>query len=420
MRTLILTALAFVLLSFSPALPDVINIPADYPSIQEGIVAAVNGDTVLVTAGVYYENINFNGKNIVVKSKEGPHATIIDGTRSGCVVQFNNGEGPDAVLNGFTITNGTGYGLFYTVSGGGIYCTSSPTIKNNIIRNNEAHFLMLGEGGGIAIRDPGCPLIINNLIYENTADGYGGGIFVEAFDSIIINNTITDNFSKYGGGIAYYLGGTGNILANSIVYGNGGIVVVEIYLGFTSIAASYCNIAGGWTGPGNINTDPGFVNTTTYDYHLSYLSSCRDCGDNAAVTGLTDFEGDTRIDYGTVDMGCDEFSKHLYCSGIFTPNGVIQANFIGKPNSQPVYLCIGSGVLDPPKEVVYGYLYLMKPWVLIPLIPIPASGVLEVPANIPASIPVPLDVPVQALIGDAPSLGAGSIELTNLFVVRIR
>jgi hypothetical protein len=42
----------------------IIRVPADYPTIQEGIAAASNGDTVLVEDGLYYENIDFLGKNL--------------------------------------------------------------------------------------------------------------------------------------------------------------------------------------------------------------------------------------------------------------------------------------------------------------------------------------------------------------------
>ena len=57
-------------------------------SIQVGITATVLGDTVLVMPGTYYENIDFLGKGITVKSVAGPDVTTIDGTLAGSVVTF--------------------------------------------------------------------------------------------------------------------------------------------------------------------------------------------------------------------------------------------------------------------------------------------------------------------------------------------
>lgn len=122
-----------------PIFAAMIHVPADQPTIQSGIDAAENGDTVLVSDGIYTGagnvNISFRGKQITVKSRSGADATVIDceetpNTRG---FTFQSKETHDSVLDGFTIKNGV------QDLGGGIYChTASPTIQNCIITQNRA------------------------------------------------------------------------------------------------------------------------------------------------------------------------------------------------------------------------------------------------------------------------------------------
>jgi hypothetical protein len=163
-----------------------------------------------------------------------------------------------------------------------------------------------------------------------------------------------------------------------------------------------------------IDADPMFVDAVNGDYHLTFNSPCRGSGDNSAVTELYDFEGDPRIFQGTVDIGADEFYPHLYVTGDEMPGGYIQGKLVGLPGTTPVGLFLGSGVIEPPVPTAWGMAYLQPPIFLIPLMPIPATGVLVLPAMIPASPPAPYDLPMQALIGLNPD------SLTNLFVLEVR
>jgi hypothetical protein len=82
----------------------------DAPTVQAGIDSAAVGDTVLVHPGTYIQNIDFSGKDIVVKSKMGPQTTTLDGSgKQETVALFINGESRAAVLEGLTLTGGIGH-----------------------------------------------------------------------------------------------------------------------------------------------------------------------------------------------------------------------------------------------------------------------------------------------------------------------
>ena len=89
---------------------DIISVPVDQPTIQDAIDAASNGDEVIVAPGTYPEVIDFSGKAITLRSSDGANVTIIDGTGlNNSVVKCVSGEGSDTVLDGFTITGGSGW-----------------------------------------------------------------------------------------------------------------------------------------------------------------------------------------------------------------------------------------------------------------------------------------------------------------------
>jgi len=185
----------------------IINIPGDYNTIQEGINAAVDGDIVLVQPGTYVENINYNGKNITVGSlylltqdTAFISETIIDGNESGSVVKFGSGEDSSAALCGLTITNG------YAWEGGGIHCkNSNPSLTNLTITGN------FGSAGGGIYCSYSSPVVQNVTMSENEAGGLrgigGGGIYCSNANPVLQNVTITNNYAYFGSGSSGFGGG---------------------------------------------------------------------------------------------------------------------------------------------------------------------------------------------------------------------
>ena len=88
----------------SPNSDGVVWIPDEMNTIQGAINICVSGDSIKVAAGTYAENIDFDGKNIVMIGA-GPGLSIIDGdtdgdgTGDGSVVTFDSGESSAAVLS---------------------------------------------------------------------------------------------------------------------------------------------------------------------------------------------------------------------------------------------------------------------------------------------------------------------------------
>jgi len=178
--------LGFLVFVCSSASGLVIQIPGDYPTIQAGIDASINGDTVLVADGTYMgagnRDINFEGKAIVVLSENGPQSCAIDCAHSGRGFQFDSMEPPEPVVCGFTIQNGKTEEYAH---GGAIYCShSSPTIIDCHILNNTSF-----NGGGFrcVLSEPS----LNNCVFsthtlgENTRQPIPPPVFTEILKAMV-------------------------------------------------------------------------------------------------------------------------------------------------------------------------------------------------------------------------------------------
>lgn len=323
-----------LLLIFGFTFATVINIPGDFPIIQHGIDASMDGDTVLVQPGTYYENINFNGHNITLASMfiiTGDTSlisqTVIDGNQNGSVVIFDNYEDNTAILNGFILQNGSGNENYLgTLYGGGIRCNSSdPKLMNLKIINNTADY-----GGGISCNFSD-PILVNILISNNSVAGGGGGMENYSSNPSLTDITISYNTAvEYGGGMANDFasptltncifhnntslenvgGGMSNyttsspILINCTFYNNSAVTGGGLWNGGATATVTnsifwadspdefygnisevnYSNIQGGYEGSANMESDPLFLDPDNDDYHLQANSPCIDAGDpNSAL-----------------------------------------------------------------------------------------------------------------------------------------
>jgi hypothetical protein len=268
-----------------------INTGGKYDSIQRAIDKAIDGDEIVISAGIYqyFENIDFKGKSITIRSTD-PNdpvvvaATVICGDGHGPTVTFSGSEDMNSVITGFTITGGNA----------GIFCSgASPLIKNcNIVGNTgsglELHNgsnptishcdIASNAGSGLAMFEIETgrninynrPVISNCIIAQNYRYGITGG------RPTVTNCTIVSN-SQAG------ISGSGLTITNSIIYFNGinsDLVQME---NSATATVTYSDVQGGWPGEGNIEVDPLFADPDNADYHLKSQSGRWDSGSQSWV-----------------------------------------------------------------------------------------------------------------------------------------
>ncbi|GEM_PF-2134198 len=294
-----------------------------FATIQHAIGASSNGDSIIVGAGVYVENINYSGKRVVLYAPAGAAQTFIEAAvPTEAAVKFISGENAQAILHGFTVrgtsdapgircaasgpiiryctvtnctNSGNGGGIvcvsgaaaniqYNTITqnrgliGGGIYIESSnPIISYNSFSQNSAV-----NGGGIGVYNASMPTLTYNLFTYNEADLNGGGLASMALSGPTLmaryNTFYRNRAVNYGGTI--YTQAIYAIVERSILWEDSASAGAhEAYANSPArVILSYSDISGGWTGTGsgNCDIDPQFCDPAGGDFHLqdgSYLSN---------------------------------------------------------------------------------------------------------------------------------------------------
>jgi len=156
------------------ATPATRRVREDYSTIQAAINAANPGDTILVAAGTYSENLLVNKSVSIIG--ENPATTIIDGGGLGTVVTIPS---TNVVINGFTVQNGK---RELPYSGISIYMCNFAVINNTVLRKNYY---------GLQLTNSNVSKIFNNVIMNNS---YVGIKISEGNNNVFFENTIKDNF----------------------------------------------------------------------------------------------------------------------------------------------------------------------------------------------------------------------------------
>src|SRR5690348_5932034 len=303
-------------------------------NIQDAVNASTNGDLVLVTNGVYGPHVHVPDA-ITVQSVNGPTVTAIQGYQ---VPGTTNGSGAlrcvylvgNATLVGFTLTNGaTGSnGPFSTEAGGGVYCQSTSAVVSNCIIVKNAAVYGGGSCSGTLIN---CVLSNNVALLVGGGDGVGGGSYSGTLNNCVLvgnsaksggavatdtranlnNCTIYGNSASQRGGGLYlsYGGGPGFLYATNCIIVSNSAPTGSNYFALSSVITLNCCCTTPLpaSGVGNFSSDPLFTNPAVNDFHLQSNSPCINSGNNTAVAGPTDLDGNPRIVGGTVDVGALEY-----------------------------------------------------------------------------------------------------------------
>ena len=201
-------------------------------------------------------------------------------------IHSSDGQGFMSVIGGSLTWDG---GEVYNNVVRGVNLGTAETIKNIKIYDNGSN--VYGQGAGIRFVGAVSATVENCVITGNETGNTGAGVAVmTSGGSPTINNcVIADNVCPSLAGGIYTASGASATVTNCIVWNNSG---TEITAGNT---VTYSDVDGGYTGTGNINSNPSFVGSGDDSYNISSGSPCIDAGDGDSAPTL-DILGNARVD----------------------------------------------------------------------------------------------------------------------------
>ena len=266
------TLFSVLILSANPLLAGTLHVPADFPTIQAALTAAVSGDVVEVACGIYHEHDLVLVPGVTLRSETGQASCVtIDADGLGRVLSCQ-GAG-QSVIEGFTLTGAriadSGGGLFadqisltirncrflgnrlegyvdFDGKGAGLYASSmSLTLTDCAFDanfSNPGSFIGNAKGGGLfaissSVVVERCSFTLNVAApHAKIGSGLGGGLAVESSrltitDSVFESNRVGAHSSSSGGAI--WAMGSSTVLSrcrfedNASRYGCGGAVALS-------------------------------------------------------------------------------------------------------------------------------------------------------------------------------------------------
>jgi len=305
-----------------------------FPTIQSAIDGSTEGDTVLILPGVYNENLNMRGKNIILTGlhllEEEPlyiENTIVDGQGKWSVIVINKGESEDCIINGLTLRNGVGVdsGGEKYVKGGGIYCTNStPTLRNLIMSSNRAEIgsaIYFSEAKAnlenVIINDnKSTNISIRNSVYCSNCEvnlkmvtirnSEGIGLNIQGSSEVVLSDLSIINNSAGG---CRLFNSRINEFKNNVLSNNGGYGIWLSAVSYLKVES--CTVANNSKGLSNGENEVDVLNSIFWNYSTEFTLDVIMSGYSSVRVRYSDVKGNLtsyKTDQLNFDLDSTNFS----------------------------------------------------------------------------------------------------------------